>query len=96
MGKPHVARTSIAPDEHRRLQSLLPVDAASATVMVKRISAHLTAAGLDDFRSPPSQPTTCCSRGCNGCVWEGYYAAVGWWRDDALELLADSTASATP
>jgi len=36
------------------------------------------------LRSPPPEPTTCCGRGCNGCVWEGYYSAVDYWREDAL------------
>ena len=36
---------------------------------------------------PPPEPTTCCERGCNGCVWEGFYAALDHWRADALALL---------
>ncbi|WP_291021239.1 oxidoreductase-like domain-containing protein [Hydrogenophaga sp.] len=39
------------------------------------------------LRAPPPEPTTCCGRGCNGCVWEGYYNAVRYWADDALEQL---------
>lgn len=39
------------------------------------------------FRAPPPEPTSCCGRGCNGCVWEGYYAALHWWQEDALDLL---------
>jgi len=40
------------------------------------------------LRAPPPEPTSCCGRGCNGCVWEGYYAALTFWREDALALLA--------
>lgn len=39
-------------------------------------------------RAPPPEPTTCCERGCNGCVWEGYYAALAFWREDAAALLS--------
>jgi len=41
----------------------------------------------EGFRHPPPPPTTCCGRGCNGCVWEGYYAALAFWREDALARL---------
>ncbi|MDP1685375.1 MAG: oxidoreductase-like domain-containing protein [Hydrogenophaga sp.] len=43
------------------------------------------------LRPPPPEPTTCCGRGCNGCVWDGYYTALGYWRDDALDLLKTAT-----
>ncbi|WP_341906004.1 oxidoreductase-like domain-containing protein [Polaromonas sp. YR568] len=52
------------------------------------------AAGVT-LRSPPAEPTTCCGRGCNGCVWEGYYAAVAWWQEEAEETIAATVASAT-
>ena len=43
---------------------------------------------FDGFRAPPPEPTTCCGRGCNGCVWEGYVDAVEYWRTDLLDWLA--------
>ncbi|MFW5330596.1 oxidoreductase-like domain-containing protein [Hydrogenophaga sp. ZJX-1] len=39
------------------------------------------------MRPPPPEPTACCGRGCNGCVWEGFYEALHHWRVDALALL---------
>ena len=67
------------------------VDAASARELIGALDARLRAAGIapgEGFRQAPPEPTGCCGRGCNGCVWEGYYAALQWWREAALELLA--------
>jgi Oxidoreductase-like protein, N-terminal len=62
-------------------------DAVSARLAMDQLAARLHAEGIEGFRRPPPEPNTCCGRGCNGCVWEGYFAAVDWWREDALELL---------
>jgi hypothetical protein len=64
-----------------------PTDLAAARTLVGALAAHLHAAAIADFRPPPPEPTTCCGRGCNGCVWEGWFAALGWWREDAIERL---------
>ena len=40
-----------------------------------------------NLRAAPPEPTTCCGRGCAGCVWEGYYEALAHWLDDAQALL---------
>ena len=42
------------------------------------------------FRDPPPEPTSCCGRGCNGCVWESYDDALMFWYQDAGALLASS------
>jgi len=39
------------------------------------------------LRAAPPEPTTCCGRGCNGCVWEGFVAAAVYWREEALLIL---------
>ncbi|WP_353395107.1 oxidoreductase-like domain-containing protein [Hydrogenophaga sp. 5NK40-0174] len=41
------------------------------------------------LRPPPPEPTTCCERGCNGCVWEGFYEALHHWREEAERLLTE-------
>ncbi|MCZ2496095.1 oxidoreductase [Xylophilus sp. Kf1] len=66
-------------------------DAKAARHLVERVSDSLLQNGIAGFRAPPSEPESCCGRGCNGCVWEGYFAAVGWWHEDAAALLAERT-----
>ena len=42
------------------------------------------------LRLPPPEPTSCCGRGCNGCVWEGYYGALTFWLEDAAQVLTEA------
>ena len=44
------------------------------------------------LRCAPPEPTSCCGRGCNGCVWEGFYAATAGWCEEAQRALSQPAA----
>ena len=68
---------------------LADLPTAHALMAHLRGLARRSGTDLDSaLRPPPPKPTTCCGCGCNGCVWEGFYAALDCWRSDALALLA--------
>lgn len=62
-------------------------DRASALALFETLQRCAKERGVA-LRPPPPEPTSCCGRGCNGCVWEGFLHAAEYWRLDALELLA--------
>lgn len=59
------------------------VDGATAQAMFQALQQQAVEAGIL-LRNPPPEPTTCCGRGCNGCVWEGFLDAAEYWRQEAL------------
>ncbi|SFC48256.1 Oxidoreductase-like protein, N-terminal [Polaromonas sp. OV174] len=63
------------------------VDRDTAQALFLTLQQRALAAGIS-LRAPPPEPTSCCGRGCNGCVWEGYYGAVDYWREEALLQLS--------
>ena len=73
----------------------VPVDLASAQALIVAVQLEAAAQQIA-LRVPPPEPTTCCGRGCNGCVWEGWLAAVNYWRDEASLLLSDATNQTHP
>ncbi len=77
-----------------RIESLarMPLsDGPSALAFFKEAQA-LAQQRKVSLRMPPPEPTTCCGRGCHGCVWEGFLAAATFWREDALVALGAAKA----
>lgn len=75
----------------RHEPATLPLgDLPTAHALIAHLRSRAQRAGFDldtRLRPPPPEPTTCCGRGCNGCVWEGFYEALHHWRVDALALI---------
>jgi hypothetical protein len=67
---------------------------AQARQLFAALERHAQALGVTLRRTPP-EPDTCCGRGCNGCVWEGFYAATEFWRQDAIEACEHAATAAS-
>jgi hypothetical protein len=68
------------------LQNPLPANAFQARQWIADLSAQLAQQDIL-LRDPPEEPNSCCGRGCNGCVWEGFFSAVGYWCEQARAAL---------
>lgn len=68
-------------------QNPLPANADQARQWIDDLGTQLAQRDIF-FRDPPEEPTSCCGRGCNGCVWEGYLNAVGYWCAQVRMILA--------
>jgi hypothetical protein len=66
--------------------SIVITDHASARAAMAELQQTAARAGVQ-LRAVPPDPVGCCGRGCVGCVWESYFAAVAYWRDEALLML---------
>jgi len=64
-------------------------DRESTALMFSTLNQRAQALGLT-LRPAPPEPTGCCGRGCNGCVWEGFFAAAAFWQVGALLAIQGS------
>ncbi len=65
----------------------LPVEDAQSAQTMFAMGLALAERQGSSLRAPPPEPTTCCGRGCNGCVWESFLFAATYWRDEAVLIL---------
>jgi hypothetical protein len=71
---------------HDESDTHLPDNAYQARQWIADLAAQLAQRELF-FRDPPEEPTSCCGRGCNGCVWEAYLHAAGYWCEQVRGIL---------
>lgn len=64
---------------------------ADTQAMFAALQQRAQVAGVT-LRSPPPLPGGCCGRGCNGCVWEGFYLAAAYWQEESELRLQDRCA----
>lgn len=65
----------------------------SALAQFQSLTAQAHALGIT-LRLPPALPSTCCGRGCHGCVWEGFFSAAAYWLEESAGAVQSH--SATP
>ena len=59
-------------------------DRAGALRLRRELQALAAQRGVA-LSEPPEEPDNCCDSGCEAaCVWETFFAEMGYWRDEGL------------
>ncbi|MES2424768.1 MAG: oxidoreductase-like domain-containing protein [Pseudomonadota bacterium] len=67
-------------------------DLAGAQATIAAVLHYVATRGASTPPAPP-EPVGCCGRGCEGCVWLGWFGALERWRSNALQACgAEKTA----
>lgn len=66
------------------LLAWLPATPDEVPVLIDAVRAAALQRGFDQLLPPPAAPDNCCGNDCIECVWLGYYAQLGDWRDGAV------------
>ena len=64
----------------------------SALAEFQTLTAQAHALGIT-LRLPPALPSTCCGRGCHGCVWEGFFSAAAYWLEESTGAVQSHSAT---
>lgn len=70
------------------LQAWQPAAPGEARALVRAVLERAQSLGVV-LAPAPVEPDNCCGNDCVGCVWDGYYADVTYWRDEAMLQWAD-------
>ncbi|TDP12645.1 oxidoreductase family protein [Roseateles asaccharophilus] len=67
-----------------------PISDRAGALRLRRELQALAAQRGVALSPPPEEPDNCCDSGCEAaCVWETFYAEMGYWRDECLLRLED-------
>jgi hypothetical protein len=69
-----------------------PIQTADAARLVFELINSIALQKKVTLKATPVEPTSCCGRGCDGCVWSAFVQAAEHWRQGAVNALDASLA----
>jgi Oxidoreductase-like protein, N-terminal len=64
-----------------------PIQTVDAVRQVFELIHSIALQANVSLKPVPSEPTSCCGRGCEGCVWISFVNAAEHWRQGAILTL---------